>query len=31
MDTIERCFLVAAAMSFCIFVAAVVWLELTPT
>jgi hypothetical protein len=30
MDKIERSFLVAAAMSFVVFVAAVAWLELMP-
>ena len=30
MDAIERCFLTAAAMSFAVFVAGVIWLELGP-
>jgi hypothetical protein len=31
MYKIERCFLVAAALSFVVFVAAFSWLELMPT
>ena len=30
MDKIERCFLVAAAASFVVFVSVVTWLELMP-